>query len=942
MSVVAAMPVTVKPQSAVLLHRYSFDGPAGSTTITDSVGNANGTLINGSATATLTGSGQLTLDGNVSKAWVSLPSGILPQLTNATFETWAQNNDAYCDWQELWTFGTNNNGLGISFFSFVPNSTSNRRMRLDNSQVLLMAPMQMPYTNMVCVTVTYNLTATNESIYLDGQKVASGWVSLPLYTIPDGDNYVGQSQWYGGGDPYYQGVYDELRIYSGVESDLQIAIDAAAGPNNIVTNPGTLISFQFNNSTNAIVGGEFLPSVLANYSLLTNVDIGTVPGMLAYSSDNTNVLAYETDGYFHAVGLGTTTIRASYQSLAAALTVTVGEQPAVLLHRYSFDGPADSTTITDSVGNANGTLINGSATAGLNGNGQLVLDGNQSAAWVHLPSGIARELTNAIFETWAQNNDPYFDWQEMWTFGTNINGSGWSFLSLVPNNPVSDSIRLDNTEELLVAPMRMPYTNMVCLTVSYNMTAQTASIYLGGKKVASETMSAPIYSLADGDNYVGQSQFYGNGDPYFTGVYDELRIYSGIKSDLQVAIDAAAGPNNIVTNPGTLNSLSISVPTTNVDVHGAPMPASVLANFANVTGVDVSTMPSTTLACSDPSVGTFLNGSFVPKNAGVTTVTATYGGLSANLALTVVDTEAWPSLLHRWSFNEAPGSTTFTDSVGSINGTLQGVAVLTNGMLVTPFPDPAPLPTGLPGASSGWASFPAGEGLVNGLPNEASIDIWVIWNGGPIWEEMFDFGQAGTPGLSLGGGEYIAMMPYDGNGDLRFEWFQPPLGFDEVMTAAPLQPGITNHLVYTHDQDRQLDKFYLNGQLLTTASNPQLWSSLADTDNWLARDEWQDPMFSGDYLDFRIWDGALTAGQVANLYSAGPKVVGGPTLQISAAGPQTTLKWPANAMAFSLQSTTNLVGGTWTAVPGTPAVINGLNNLTLTTTNSPTYYRLTQ
>ena len=127
MSVVAAMPVTVKPQSAVLLHRYSFDGPAGSTTITDSVGNANGTLINGSATATLTGSGQLTLDGNVSKAWVHLPSGIMPQLTNAIFETWVQDNDPNSDWAELWTFGTNNGIRGISFFSLVPNSPSDRR-----------------------------------------------------------------------------------------------------------------------------------------------------------------------------------------------------------------------------------------------------------------------------------------------------------------------------------------------------------------------------------------------------------------------------------------------------------------------------------------------------------------------------------------------------------------------------------------------------------------------------------------------------------------------------------------------------------------------------------------------------------------------------------------------------------------------------------------------
>ena len=324
------------PEPAVLLHRYSFDGPPGSTTITDSVGNANGTLMNGSGTATLTGSGQLNLDGNVSKAWVQLPSGIMPQLTNAIFETWVQNNDPNSDWAELWTFGTNNGTIGIQFLTLVPNSAADGVIRLDDSQGPLLAPMPLTVSNEVCLTVRYDGAAQTASIYINGQNVASGTMTLPLYSVPDPDNYLGQSQWYGSGDPYFEGVLDEFRIYSGTESDLQIAIDAAAGPGNIgVTNPGTLNSIQFNTSepptpisTNVLLSGKFLPSVLANYSLLNNVNISTVSGV-TYSSDNTNVLAYETDGYFHAVGVGTTTIRASYQSLAAALTVTVMPQTVI-------------------------------------------------------------------------------------------------------------------------------------------------------------------------------------------------------------------------------------------------------------------------------------------------------------------------------------------------------------------------------------------------------------------------------------------------------------------------------------------------------------------------------------------------------------------------------------------------------------------------------------
>src|SRR5206468_12578070 len=126
---------------------------------------------------------------------------------------------------------------------------------------------------------------------------------------------------------------------------------------------------------------------------------------ITYSSDNTNVIAFGTDGNFHAVAAGSTTIHASYQSKTATLAVTVGVEPAVLVHRYSFDGAPGSTTVTDSVASANGTLINPTATAAFTGSGQLNLDGNASSAYVQLPSGIISSLTNTTIQAWVINND---------------------------------------------------------------------------------------------------------------------------------------------------------------------------------------------------------------------------------------------------------------------------------------------------------------------------------------------------------------------------------------------------------------------------------------------------------------------------------------------------------------------------------------------------------
>jgi hypothetical protein len=259
-----------------------------------------------------------------------------------------------------------------------------------------------------------------------------------------------------------------------------------------------------------------------------------------------------------------------------------------------------------------------------------------------------------------------------------------------------------------------------------------------------------------------------------------------------------------------------------------------------------------------------------------------------------------------------------------------------------PTGNPVPGSDGLPTANSGWVSFPAGQGMVSSLPSEASFEIWVVWNGGAVWQEMFDFGQANNPGFSTGGGQYVMISPHDGaTGSLRAEWDQNPV-YDVTITGPSLQVGVLSQVVYSHDQDRQVDRLYLNGVQVATAQNTALWSTLPDTDNWMARDQWPDAMFNGAYSDFRIWNGALTGGQVANLYAAGPNVIAGPTLGISVSGAQATLKWPANAVGFALQSSTNLLSGSWIAVAGTPTVVSGLNNLTVTTSQSPVFYRLKQ
>jgi uncharacterized repeat protein (TIGR03803 family) len=68
-----------------------------------------------------------------------------------------------------------------------------------------------------------------------------------------------------------------------------------------------------------------------------------------------------------------------------------------------------------------------------------------------------------------------------------------------------------------------------------------------------------------------------------------------------------------------------------------------------------------------------------------------------------------------------------------------------------------------------------------------------------------------------------------------------------------------------------------------------------------------------------------------------------PQLNTTASGPNVIITWPANAIGFTLQSTTNLVSpGSWSAVFPRPVVVNGQNTVTDTISGSQQFYRLTQ
>ena len=237
-----------------LRHRYSFNEPAGSRTVTDSVGSANGTLYFATTNAPYTngvsdgsafsGTGQLTLNGG---GFVDLPDGIVSGLSNLTIEAWITwQIAAVAGWQRIFDFGGNSNGpnasgTGTNYLVLTPERGDSRVVGFiettrnpaavppDPNALNLSGNNKLVLGSESYVAVTYNPTAGSSQIFVNGTLVASvsGAPLNALSKISDYNNYLGRSQY---PDALFIGQFNEFRIWETVLTQQQIADHFSAGP----------------------------------------------------------------------------------------------------------------------------------------------------------------------------------------------------------------------------------------------------------------------------------------------------------------------------------------------------------------------------------------------------------------------------------------------------------------------------------------------------------------------------------------------------------------------------------------------------------------------------------------------------------------------------------------------------------------------------------------
>lgn len=217
-------------------------------------------------------------------------------------------------------------------------------------------------------------------------------------------------------------------------------------------------------------------------------------------------------------------------------------------------------------------------------------------------------------------------------------------------------------------------------------------------------------------------------------------------------------------------------------------------------------------------------------------------------------------LVHRYSFNTL--GTIVDDTVGTTHGSAVNTEVTSSGKL------------DLAGADSDqYVNLP--NGLLQDL-KDATFEAWVNWNGGGVWQRIFDFGNSYEgEDLQGGGSTYLFLTPKHTYGSLWLAYSLDGAARETVVDAGVQLPaGATSHVAAVVDDTNDTLSLYLDGSLKASVPFQGELAAIDDVNNWLGRSQFiADREFGGTFYEFRIYAAALTEAQLTVSYAAGPDPV---------------------------------------------------------------------
>ena len=596
----------------------------------------------------------------------------------------------------------------------------------------------------------------------------------------------------------------------------------------------------------------------------------TVATNVVANFDDTNTVA--ATRYYYIV-----TSANSVGESANSAEVVAGVNPALTAY-LPFDENT-GTNATDATGNGwNGSLLNGASwNTGKYASGANL---NGTSNYVSLPAGIVSALNDFTIAAWV-NQTSVNTWARVFDFGSDT----VSYMMLTPANGGSGVIRFAIT--IASTGGEQQINGVSALPTGWHHVAVTLQgsvgiLYVDG--VAAGTNSAmtlkPSSLNLTTQNYIGKSQW---PDPYLNGRVDDFRIYNGALSAAQISALVSSPP----FAPTNLTGTAISAGQINLNWNAVSGATDYNVLRATTSGGPYTTVAAGVTATNYSDTGLSGSTTYYYVVAAVDTT-----GAKINSTPTAVATPAGPvvpTLLAYLKFDES-GGVNAADATGhGWNGTPAGTPAWVGG-----YSNNA---VNLSSASSQYVALPVG--VVSSL-NDCTIATWVKQTTASAWARIFDFGTGQTANMFL--------TPQNGaNNFIRFGITTNGGGGEQQITGtAALPTGIWKHVAVTLSGSNGV--LYVDGVPVGTNSAMTLKpSSLGNTTlNNIGKSQYADPYLNAQVDEFRIYSGALSAGEVATLVTP----LAAPTGLTAVAGDgQATLSWNAVVNASSYQVLRSLTSG---------------------------------
>ncbi|WP_246607887.1 LamG-like jellyroll fold domain-containing protein [Paractinoplanes toevensis] len=226
---------------------------------------------------------------------------------------------------------------------------------------------------------------------------------------------------------------------------------------------------------------------------------------------------------------------------------------------------------------------------------------------------------------------------------------------------------------------------------------------------------------------------------------------------------------------------------------------------------------------------------------------------------------ATPAPVVAYTFDaDDPATGVIADSSGhGLDGTLvnSSTAVFADGALQ--------LPGGAPTSNGAYVTLP--KAILDGR-TDLTLSIRVKWDGTLApWQWIYALGKDTTSRLFT--------TPYSGDGKLLTGVAANVAGAGaEVIGSAALPADAWKTITVTLDTAAGRLTTYLDGAAVSSAATTVTAGGLVDaattSSGYLGKSFYADPLFDGAIDDFRVWDTALTAAQVATEVGGTPTVTG--------------------------------------------------------------------